>query len=64
MEGFLVTDADGACEAVNAISRIDRAACRRRVEAEFSVAAVVPRYESIYALALSERAHSPGAMAK
>ncbi|WP_148122648.1 glycosyltransferase [Spiribacter roseus] len=35
--GFVVKDFEGMCEAVSRINEIDRAACRRHVEAHFSI---------------------------
>lgn len=35
--GFVVKDFEGMCEAVSRIDEIDRAACRRHVEAHFSI---------------------------
>ena len=56
VDGFLVNDADGACAAVQKISHLNRAACRRRAESAFSIAAVVPKYEAIYEAVCSSAA--------
>jgi glycosyltransferase involved in cell wall biosynthesis len=47
-EGFLATTEDGLVEGMRRVGKIDRAACRARVEAEFSAATVVGRYEDLY----------------
>lgn len=46
--GFLVDDLDGAIDAVARIDQIDRAACRARVAAHFSVERMAERYEALY----------------
>ena len=46
--GFLVTNVDEAVEAVKKIDRIDRKACRRRVEEKFSISTMVAAYEKVY----------------
>jgi len=46
--GFLVANVREAVEAVNKISRIDRAACRKYVEENFSVARMVDDYIKVY----------------
>ena len=47
--GFIVDDIDGAVEAVGGHrGQIDRAACRRRVEAHFTVDRMVEGYEAVY----------------
>jgi glycosyltransferase involved in cell wall biosynthesis len=48
IEGFLITSIEEACRAVDNIPKIDRAACRRRVESKFSVNTVVQQYETLY----------------
>jgi glycosyltransferase involved in cell wall biosynthesis len=47
-EGFLVETVDDACRAVTKLGEIDRQACRRRMELEFSAPVVVRRYEDLY----------------
>jgi len=46
--GFLVTNVDKAVEAVKKIGTIDRNACRRRVEENFSIPKMVAAYEKVY----------------
>ena len=46
--GFLVDDLDGAIDAVARVDQIDRAACRARVAAHFSVERMAERYEALY----------------
>lgn len=48
VDGFLVGDVAEACRAVDKLGSIDRRRCRERAEQCFSVAAVVPRYETLY----------------
>ena len=47
--GFLVTDVYGAARAVKKIDTIDRNACRKRVEENFSIPTMVAAYEKVYA---------------
>jgi glycosyltransferase involved in cell wall biosynthesis len=47
--GFLVSDLDQAVRALGRLSEIDRRVCRRRVEANFSIATMVAAYERVYA---------------
>jgi glycosyltransferase involved in cell wall biosynthesis len=47
-EGFLVETVDEACRAVGKLCDIDRGACRRRIEQEFSGTVVVGRYMDLY----------------
>lgn len=54
--GFLVNDTDEAAAAVERIPRIDRAACRRRVETHFSIDCMVTAYEKVYARIFADRA--------
>jgi glycosyltransferase involved in cell wall biosynthesis len=49
VDGFLVHNADEACQAVNAIGRIDRGVCRQRAVDSFSAEVVSRRYELLYA---------------
>lgn len=46
--GFLVNNVDEAVEAVSKIDLIDRKACRRRVEENFSISKMVDGYENVY----------------
>ena len=46
--GLLVASADDAVEAVDRVGSIDRAACRRAIEARFSVEAMADRYIALY----------------
>jgi glycosyltransferase involved in cell wall biosynthesis len=46
--GFLVDDVDGAVDAVARIGEIDRAACRARVAARFTVDHMADRYLALY----------------
>jgi glycosyltransferase involved in cell wall biosynthesis len=46
--GFLVTNVDGAAQAVKKIDTIDRNACRKRVEECFSIPTMVKAYEKVY----------------
>ncbi len=46
--GFLVNSVNEAVHAVNRISAIDRAACRKRVEERFSIETMVDGYERVY----------------
>lgn len=52
--GFVVHDVDGAVHAVEPIGRLDRAACRRRVERCFSIAAMVEGYLAAYRTILGD----------
>ena len=47
--GFLVTNVNEAVEAVKKIDTIDRIACRKRVEENFSIPTMVKAYEKVYA---------------
>ena len=49
VEGYLVKSIEEGCAAVEKVAALDRAACRRRAEQEFSPAAVVARYLALYA---------------
>ena len=46
--GFLVSNVNEAVEAVKKIDTIDRKACRRRVEENFSISTMVAAYEKVY----------------
>jgi len=45
---------EGLCEAVKRIGEIDRRACRRHVEENFTVEGMVERYEKVYEKVVSE----------
>lgn len=47
--GFIVDNLDGMVEAIGRIREIDRAACRKHVEENFTVEKMVKGYESAYA---------------
>ena len=47
--GFICNTFSGMCAAVERVREIDRAACRRHVERNFSVAAMADGYEAVYA---------------
>ena len=47
-EGFLVDSISQACEAVESLDAIDRAACRERVEQLFSLPVIATQYEQLY----------------
>lgn len=47
-EGYLVNSVDEACVAVSSLEKIDRHACRKRAEENFSAAVVAARYERLY----------------
>ncbi len=53
--GFLVDDLPQMVEAVSRLEQIDPAACRLRVEQEFTVARMVDRYEEAYYRILNQR---------
>jgi glycosyltransferase involved in cell wall biosynthesis len=46
--GFLVGNVNEAVEALKSVHKIDRAACRRRVEQCFSIETMVEAYERVY----------------
>jgi len=46
--GFLVNDVDEALQRLHDIPKIDRAQCRRHVEAHFSQARMVEDYLAVY----------------
>ncbi|WP_033919460.1 glycosyltransferase family 4 protein [Sphingomonas sp. 37zxx] len=48
VNGFLVDSLDEAIAAVERVGEIDRAACRRSVEARFSIEAMAAKYEALY----------------
>jgi glycosyltransferase involved in cell wall biosynthesis len=47
-DGFLVDSIDSACEAVESLDTIDRAACRARAEQWFSLLVITAQYEKLY----------------
>jgi glycosyltransferase involved in cell wall biosynthesis len=46
--GLLADDPRSLAEAVKAVHRLDRHACRRHVESHFSLATMIDRYEQLY----------------
>lgn len=48
VEGFLIRDVHEGCVAVNNLCKIERSACRKRVDDQFSRRVVVDRYDSLY----------------
>ena len=46
--GFLVNSVDEAVDAVNKIDEIDRRACRKHVEENFTIDIMVSKYEKVY----------------
>jgi glycosyltransferase involved in cell wall biosynthesis len=48
VEGFLVNSLDEACAAVSKLKSIDRTACRKRAEEEFSVRVIAKKYLRLY----------------
>jgi glycosyltransferase involved in cell wall biosynthesis len=54
-DGFLVNSIAQACEAVERLNRIDRAACRQRAEQFFSLPVVATQYERLYRERISQR---------
>jgi glycosyltransferase involved in cell wall biosynthesis len=52
--GFLADSRQALVDAVKAVPRLDRAMCRRHVEAHFSADAMVQRYEDLYRRQLAE----------
>lgn len=53
--GYIVTDVERMVEAVLKIDRIDRLACRKRVEENFTVEKMVTGYERVYRKVLGSR---------
>lgn len=49
VDGFLVASSDDAVAAIRKLGNLSRAACRSRAEENFSLEAVVPQYEKLYA---------------
>ena len=48
IDGFLVSGSAEACEAVGRLHTLSRAACRQRVEHNFSVNVIAAKYEQLY----------------
>jgi len=59
--GFLCHDVDEAADALGRVGGLDRAACRHRVETEFSAAGMVRRYVDVYRDTLASRSDLGGA---
>ncbi len=59
LTGILCDDIEAAVDAVPRLASLDRAACRRHVEQNFSIERMVDRYLDAYRIALRERL--PGA---
>jgi len=57
--GFVRDTEDALAAAARRIPEIDRRACRRRVEARFSAAAMTAGYEAVYGRLASQAADSP-----
>jgi glycosyltransferase involved in cell wall biosynthesis len=53
--GFLCDDVADAVEQIPRLASLDRAACRRRVESEFTVERMIDRYLAVYESALKLR---------
>lgn len=53
--GYVCDDLDGLAAAVSLVERVDRRACRCRVEALFSAAAMADKHEEIYQRVAEER---------
>lgn len=58
--GFLVEDVDESARRLRDIPQIDRAQCRRRVEARFSWARMVEDCLAVYRKVLSQMCHDFG----
>jgi len=56
IEGFLASDVDRACEAVDKLPAILRANCRARAEQSFSAPVMIAKYERLYIDRLCQRA--------
>ena len=56
IDGFLIRSIEEGCDAVGRLPGIDRAACRRRAEQEYSPDVVVSRYLELYERAQAELA--------
>jgi len=57
--GIIAETFDELVAAVKDVQRLERAACRRRVERHFSVAAMADRYEELYWRRLADSPHVP-----
>ena len=53
--GFLADRPNALLEAVRAVGRLDRAACRRHVERHFSAARMADQYQKVYGRLVAER---------
>jgi hypothetical protein len=53
--GFVAEDDEALVEAVHAVDRLDRAACRAAFERRFTDATMAARYAAVYALMLAQR---------
>lgn len=49
VDGFLISNIEEGCEAVNNVSELDRLNCRKRAEEYFSADVIVNKYEQLYA---------------
>jgi glycosyltransferase involved in cell wall biosynthesis len=56
--GFLVQGVNEAAEALKRVHKIDRAACRRRVQNCFSIETIVEGYERVYSRMFDQEANS------
>ena len=57
--GFLCDDVDAAVTQVSSLARLDRRACRRRVETTFSHERMLDGYAAAYRIALDRRTPAP-----
>ena len=48
VDGFLVSDVESACKAVDSLDTINRFDCRERAKSHFSASVIVEKYESLY----------------
>jgi glycosyltransferase involved in cell wall biosynthesis len=60
VNGFLVQDVAGAVVALGRVGRLDRGACRRHVEQNFTAARMVDEYLGVYRQVLTRRRTTPG----
>jgi glycosyltransferase involved in cell wall biosynthesis len=56
--GYLVKDVAGMVKAINKIEKIQRAACRERVEKFFSIEKMVKGYEKVYERVIEDAKHA------
>ncbi|MEO9264356.1 MAG: glycosyltransferase family 4 protein [Candidatus Baltobacteraceae bacterium] len=59
ISGFICDTVDDAVARVPHLASLDRRACRARVEAEFTIDAMIDRYAAVYEKALHERLPAP-----